>query len=106
MTFQFYRLAHTPGGLFVLLDYLNFKGEGIAVQKKRQGWGLLQVLQEMRGMEPGAPAVDEFVESAKRILTRRVKNAPEERGEERWLKGWHNRIEGYRKFSRMLDKDA
>lgn len=107
LTYQFYRLAHTPGGLFVLLDYLNFKGEGTATHESYQGhgWGLLQVLLQMQGTEPGPPAVDEFVESAKKILTVRVVNSPQERGEVRWLKGWHNRLEGYRRFSRKLDQE-
>jgi hypothetical protein len=106
ITYQFYRLTQTPGGVFVLLDYLNFKGEGTGKHESYQGygWGLRQVLQGMNGSKPGVPAVDEFIESAKKLLTFRVENSPKERGEERWLKGWHNRLENYRSFSRNLER--
>ena len=101
LIFQFYRLAQTPSGLYALLDYLNFKGEGTAPQESYRGkrWGLLQVLEEMKGRKTGQPAVDEFVEAAKKILALRVEHAPPERGESRWLKGWHNRLETYRSFN-------
>ena len=33
--------------------------------------------------------------AAKATLERRVANAPIERREQRWLKGWHNRIDTY-----------
>ncbi len=36
-----------------------------------------------------------FAETAKRILKRRVQNAPPERHEERWLPGWLKRIDSY-----------
>jgi hypothetical protein len=101
LTFQFYRLACTPEGLYALLDYLNFKGEGIASQEgyQGQGWGLLQVLEQLQGSDPGDSAVEEFVESAKKVLALRVEKAPSERQESRWLKGWYNRLETYCHFS-------
>lgn len=101
LIFQFYRLAQTPGGLYALLDYLNFKGEGTAAQESYQGrrWGLLQVLEDMHGSAIGQPAVEEFVEAAKKVLTLRVEHSPPGRGESRWLKGWHNRLDSYRTFS-------
>jgi hypothetical protein len=37
----------------------------------------------------------EFVTSAKHILSLRVKNAPSERDEEKWLAGWNHRLETY-----------
>jgi hypothetical protein len=87
-------LRKTPEGLFCLIDYVNFKGEGTNPNERYEGegWGLIQVLQEMRA---GTPA--EFAEAAKRVLVRRVNNAPPERHEERWLAGWVNRCEGYKK---------
>ena len=107
LTYSFYRLAHTPGGLFVLLDYLNFKGEGTSSHEsyKGQGWGLLQVLIKMHGVEPGQPAIEEFIAAAKQLLSLRVENGPQERGEERWLKGWHNRLDDYRRFFKVLDAE-
>lgn len=89
---MYHGLAATPEGAFCLIDYVNFKGEGTAPAERYQGqgWGLLQVLE---GMDEPAPAA--FAASAKAVLARRVRNAPPERGEQRWLAGWHNRCAGY-----------
>lgn len=82
-------------GKFALIDYVNFKGEGILESEryKGEGWGLLQVLD---GMSSDGNAVDGFVQSARRVLTRRVRNSPPARHEQRWLPGWYNRVERYR----------
>jgi hypothetical protein len=92
---QFERLAATGAGTYALIDYVNFKGEGIKESEryKGAGWGLLQVLEGMRGN--GAGAAKEFGASAAAVLTRRVRNSPPERGEARWLPGWKNRVAGY-----------
>ena len=92
-TFQ--RLAATPRGLFILLDYVNFKGYGTSPTERYngQGWGLLQVLQAMPA-ETDNPCQD-FVDAAKKLLARRVKNALPERREERWLEGWNKRLSSY-----------
>jgi hypothetical protein len=101
VTFQFYRLAHTPAGLYALLDYLNFKGEGTSPREAYQGvkWGLLQVLEGLQGTEVGQAANAEFVKVAKEVLSRRVDNSPANRQETRWLKGWFNRLDTYQKFN-------
>ena len=77
------------------MDYVNFKGEGTNKNEryKGQGWGMLQVLQEMRGEADGVAAVKEFSASAERVLARRVANAPKD--ESRWLAGWKNRARSY-----------
>ena len=92
---QFKRLAGTGAGTFALIDYVNFKGEGIKETERYagEGWGLLQVLADMKGSGPGAPA--EFARSAAAVLERRVKNSPPGRGEARWLPGWKNRVRAY-----------
>jgi hypothetical protein len=94
---QFERLARTPQGCYPLVDYVNFKGEGVLHTERYQGqgWGLLQVLENMQGTSPGTAAVDEFARSAKATLIRRVQNAPPERGESRWLSGWLQRVNSY-----------
>src|SRR6201997_838753 len=72
---QFTRVASTPRGCYALVDYVNFKGEGVlhTERYRGQGWGLLQVLESMNsGSDAGA--VDEFVRAAKATLTRRVHN--------------------------------
>ena len=95
---QFDRLASDPAGCYALIDYVNFKGEGtLATERyRREGWGLLQVLGNMRGTDSQS-ALDEFVTSAKTVLRRRIANSPPERGESRWLPGWLARVEGYRR---------
>lgn len=91
---RFYRLANETGGAYALVDYVNFKGEGTNPNEryKGQGWGLLQVLENMsdRGDARGA-----FAASAKAMLQRRVRNSPPKRHEGRWLNGWIRRVDGY-----------
>jgi hypothetical protein len=96
---NFYKVAQTPQGVYALIDYVNFKGEGVKPEERYrgQGWGLRDVLLEMRDTHGGAAAANEYSEAAKRVLRRRVKNSPPERGESRWLRGWMNRCEGYRR---------
>lgn len=91
-------LQQTAAGNFALIDYVNFKGEGLNPKEryKGEGWGLLQVLMDMQPADAAsAPAA--FAESAKRVLSRRVQNSPPERGEKRWLAGWHSRCGAYGK---------
>jgi hypothetical protein len=96
--YQFYRVSNSPNGLYALIDYVNFKGEGTAETERYngKGWGLLQVLENMKGKETGKSAMDEFSASAKFVLERRVKNSDPKRNEAQWLKGWENRTETYK----------
>lgn len=91
------KVATTPQGNYALVDYVNFKGEGIQVTERYagRGWGLLQVLGEMKDVARGAAAATEFSAAAKRVLSRRIANAPAARGEKRWEEGWHNRCATY-----------
>jgi hypothetical protein len=92
---NFQSLLATAEGCYALVDYVNFKGEGIlhSERYRDQGWGLLQVLEEMR---PGhSLPTAEFSRSAAIVLTRRVHNAPAARNESLWLPGWLNRVNGY-----------
>ncbi len=92
---NFYRVAETPAGMYGLIDYVNFKGEGTLDTERYagRGWGLLQVLE---GMQQSGPAVNEFSKSAARVLEQRVRNSPRERRENRWLPGWLHRVASYR----------
>jgi hypothetical protein len=94
---QFNRVASSSQGLYALIDYVNFKGEGVLASERYRGrgWGLLQVLEGMSGKDAGS-AASEVANSAERVLRERVRNAPPERHEERWLAGWLNRIATYR----------
>lgn len=92
-------LKQTPEGTFCLIDYVNFKGEGTSPTERYhgQGWGLLQVLEDMPASKTPDQYSSAFAAAAKRVLSRRVANAPPERNEQRWLAGWHNRCDGYRR---------
>ncbi len=91
-------VANTPGGRYVLIDYVNFKGEGLNRNGGYKGhnWGLLQVLEEMRTSRPGQQALNEFADAAMRVLERRVRNSNPARNERKWLAGWRNRTNTYR----------
>ncbi|MBJ6610131.1 MAG: hypothetical protein JG718_07200 [Candidatus Thiothrix moscowensis] len=91
-------VANTPGGWYVLVDYVNFKGEGLNPYGgyRGQNWGLLQVLEEMQPSQPGAQALHAFADAATQVLERRIRNSPPARNEARWLAGWSNRINTYR----------
>ena len=95
---QFYRMANSPKGLYPLIDYVNFKGEGTKPSEgyKGQGWGLLQVLENMKGTELGKSALIEFSDSAKFVLQRRVNNSDPAKNEQKWLAGWFKRCDTYK----------
>lgn len=96
---QFSRVASTSSGVYALADYVNFKGLGTTSSEsyRGKGWGLLQVLAEMKDEDEAPNALKEFVRSADKILTARVNNAPLERNEQKWLPGWQKRIDSYLK---------
>lgn len=90
---NFYRVAEQPLGMYALMDYVNFKGEGTSMSERYDGvgWGLLQVLETMGG----GPPMGEFSRAADAVLTRRVENSPASRNERKWLAGWRNRCASY-----------
>ncbi len=94
---RFDRVASVPNGVYALMDYVNFKGEGINPSERYNGagWGLLQVLQGMADAAPGQPSVKAFAAAADEALTRRVANSPPARDENRWLPGWRKRLRTY-----------
>ncbi|MEQ5814745.1 hypothetical protein J3362_04445 [Marinobacter sp. NFXS11] len=89
-------LSQTPGGVYAIIDYVNFKGEGLSPGEryKDQGWGLLQVLLEMSGSSERSALV-QFREAAGTVLTQRAENAKDPIERERWLPGWLKRLETY-----------
>jgi len=90
--------SEPPLGRYALIDYVNFKGEGIAASERYQGqgWGLLQVLQTMLKAPEDQPVMVRYSDAAAEILRLRVSNSPSERNEQRWLAGWLNRVRTYR----------
>ena len=95
--YQFYRLANTAGGIYTLVDYVNFKGEGVLESESYNEvrWGLLQVLENMCGRDRDIGALNEFVLNAKKLLKQRVLNAPVGIDESQWLSGWGRRLDSY-----------
>jgi hypothetical protein len=94
---RFDRVASSAAGCYALVDYVNFKGEGVLATERYagQGWGLLQVLEGMTNDNPGRAAVKSFADSAKTVLKNRVRNSPPERNEAKWLPGWLKRVDTY-----------
>jgi hypothetical protein len=94
---QFDRVSSTAMGCYALVDYVNFKGEGVLATERYagQGWGLLQVLEGMTQENNGREAVKSFAESAKAVLKNRVRNSPPARNEAKWLPGWLKRVDTY-----------
>jgi hypothetical protein len=94
---QVIRLLKTPGGASAMIDYTNFKGLGFLTTERynKHGWGLLQVLEGMKGTASGKTALTDFVSQAKQVLTARVNNAPPTKDERRFLPGWFNRLDRY-----------
>ena len=90
------KLIKEPNGYYILIDYINFKGEGLQQNEHYSGvrWGLFQVLKNMNIESSQSPA-QEFVNSAKSLLKRRVDHAPEGKDETKWLPGWFNRLDTY-----------
>ena len=94
---RFDRVAAAPNGVYALMDYVNFKGEGVNLSERYNGlgWGLLQVLEGMVNAPAGQASVESFAMSADRALTRRVANSDPARNETRWLPGWRKRLKTY-----------
>jgi len=101
MTEVLQKMADTAEGLFAVIDYYNFKGLGVNPRERyqKQGWGLIQVLQEMAQMQAGdedcPDLVEQFRQAAASRLSLRVELSPPERTETRWLEGWLARLQGY-----------
>jgi hypothetical protein len=99
---QFDRVARASVTYYPIVDYINFKGEGLKPTETfpnkqsgmREGWGLKQVLLTMTGDAEGQPALDEFSDAAKRVLERRIQNHPVDAKRE---KGWFARCDTYRR---------
>ncbi|HRN78188.1 MAG TPA: hypothetical protein PLU71_03035 [Candidatus Dependentiae bacterium] len=94
---QFNRVAQSSNGLYALIDYINFKGDGTNKKEryKEQGWGLLQVLEHMNTQTQNIDPLIAFQNAARTLLTQRVHNGPQH--EKQFLQGWLNRINTYTK---------
>jgi len=101
------RVAIAPMGMYALMDYVNFKGEGTNPKERYQGhgWGLLQVLGDLREGE-GLQAIYAFSDAADGMLTRRVQLSPPSRNEGRWLPGWRKRLGTYIKQAKLQQRSG
>jgi hypothetical protein len=108
LTHLLQRLVQTPQGLFAVVDYYNFKGLGSNPRERYHGdgWGLVQVLTDVE-QQPGsaedAELVARFSNAAAERLEKRVRNAPPERDEARWLEGWHARVADYKESANFAE---
>jgi len=86
-----------PLGMYALIDYVNFKGEGTSEAERYagEGWGLLQVLEQLLQTRNDTPLLAQFSRSAQVVLARRIANAPGDRDEDRWREGWNARVSTY-----------
>ncbi len=84
-----------PQGAYILIDYINFKGDGINPGERYQGkgWGLYQVLNRMNPKDPDP--CHAFSVAGKRVLERLIHIAPPERRLWRFRRGWFNRMDTY-----------
>jgi hypothetical protein len=89
--------SNPPLGMYALIDYINFKGEGISATERYsgEGWGLLQVMEHLLDTRTDAELMPQFAAAARHVLAKRIANAPAERQEQRWLAGWNNRTFTY-----------
>jgi hypothetical protein len=90
-------LLATKGGVYAIVDYVNFQGLGLYPSERyhNQGWGLLPVLENMSANSSGSSALQAFVGSAKKLLQQRAANAPANRHEADRLPGWLKRVNKY-----------
>lgn len=94
------RIIRAAPDLYPLIDYVNFKGEGISEKEmsfdattgRKEGWGTKHLLLEMKPTPEGPPTLAEFSRAAKFVLDRRIRNHP---ASERWRAGWHKRCDTY-----------
>jgi len=84
-------------GAYILIDYINFKGDGINKGERYQGkgWGLYQVLTRMNLKDKNPYRA--FSKAGKVVLERLTKICPPKRNLKRFKKGWFNRMDTYLK---------
>ncbi|MDB4523259.1 hypothetical protein N9074_03815, partial [Akkermansiaceae bacterium] len=60
------KVASNANGVYALVDYVNFKGDGTNPTERynNQGWGLMWVLMEMKDVPAGQTAAREFCAAA------------------------------------------
>jgi len=90
---NFYQLVNNQNGVYPLIDYANFMGNGTSPSERYNnlGWGLAQVLEHMPEKTPNPLAT--FANAAEEMLIRRVQNSPI--GDNPSLEQWIRRLHTY-----------
>ena len=90
---NFYHVAVLENGVYALLDYSVFMGNGLSSEDRHKnlGWGLVHVLENMRGNAENL--VQAFASTAEVLLMRRIESLPND--ERRHLIEWRRRINTY-----------
>ncbi len=89
----------SPLGIYILVDYLNFKGDGLNPKEESNGlrWGMLSVLLDMPDNLTSENVTKAFtVAAAKRLLLLIEHSAPEYQ-RLNFLGGWMKRLSTYTK---------
>ena len=88
-------------GTYSLVDYLNFKGDGINKfeESNHQRWGLLQVLLAMPDDVLEAHVNAAFSLAAAQVLLRRIRNSVPEYTLIKFMAGWLKRVHTYAQCS-------
>lgn len=86
-----------PQGTYALVDYLNFKGNGLSQAEELNGqrWGLLQVLMDMPNNLNRNNVNKAFAISAAKVLLRRIENSGPDYTLIAYLDGWMKRVSTY-----------
>lgn len=90
-------MRNSPLGTYALVDYLNFKGNGLNSLEESNGqrWGLLQVLLDMPSNLTQENITKAFTVSAAKILITLIQNSAPSYRRVRYLHGWMRRISSY-----------
>ncbi len=92
-------LLASPIGAYVLIDYLNFKGDGLNPTERSNGqsWGLLSVLQDMPKNLTSENVIKAFTVSAAKRLIMLIEHSEPEYNRLNFFSGWMARLNTYTK---------
>ena len=90
-------LQATPLGTYALVDYLNFKGDGLNPKEESNGqrWGLLQVLLDMPNKLTKENVTQAFAVAAAKTLVTLIENSAPEYKRVKYLNNWIKRVSTY-----------
>ncbi len=90
-------MRSTSTGSYVLVDYLNFRGDGLNPREELNGqrWGLLQLLLDMPRTVTRENVTKAFTISATNMIVMFLKNSAPDYKSVRFLHGWVKRISTY-----------